>query len=124
MIKPYRDLAFAIVWRAVADYFDLRHKDAMRYFQAYMRLKNNEPKPGTEEHRKWSDDIQKARHKYYKVKDVDDELEAIKYSMEEGEIAKLLDMLEFPMSGRDMYVSIRNTPKKPKEIRMYVVKMK
>lgn len=124
MMKAYRDIAFAIVWQAVADYFDLRHKDAMRYFQAYERLKNNEPKQGTEEHRRWSEAILKARQKYYKVKDADDELEAIKYSMEEGEIAKLLEILDFPMSGREMYVAICSKPKKPKQLRTYVVKMK
>lgn len=125
MINHYKELAYAIVNQAVCDFFFFRHKgrNIPRYKRAVNKLKAERPPFNTEEYERWRKEIQRAEHKLYRIKDADEEMEDIEYSMKEGEINKLMALLDFPITGKEMYQIISAKTVRPKQLRRYVVKV-
>lgn len=115
MIYRYRQLGFAIINRAIYDYFYFRHKRGREEAIKKMIEKHQATKPPfqTQEYYMWRGEMQKLNKRLWRVHDADNQLFQIENSMRSGEIATLCDLLQIGMSGEELFRAIRNQQVRP-----------
>ena len=115
MIYQYRQLAFAIINRAVYDYFYYRHKRGREEVIKRMIEKHQLKKPEvqSDEFYLWQGEMQRLNKRLWRVHDADNQLLQIEASMRYGEIATLCDLLQIGMTGEELFQGIRGQTVRP-----------